>query len=465
MCASTRRRAARRPSFKLSARALAYSILLSVETEAAYASELLYSRLDASVDAREAALTTELVMGSLRWQKLLDFFAERYAGRKLSALDQEVLIILRLGIYQLRFLTRMPARAAVGESVELVKLARKKSAAGLVNAALRRAAAEKNRHTEDFLPTDIGTTERLATVHSHPTWLVERWLRNFGERQTVFLLEANNRAPEHACTFMNPGRREDTLRSLDEAGIDYGPGRLLSDAIIVRRGNVAATDAFRRGWIGIQDEASQMIPRLLGAEPGDSLLDLCAAPGGKTAALANLVGKSGYIVASDLYEKRLRATRKRLQDAGIQNVSLAALDGTSALPFAKTFDRILVDAPCSGTGTLARNPEIRWRLQEKDLADLHQRQVALIRSPLAHLVPHGSLLYSTCSLEPEENDSVVREVLETNSRFYSERLRIPRGILAAGVAEESLIGEDGAFRTFPGVHRTDGFFAALIQPT
>jgi 16S rRNA (cytosine967-C5)-methyltransferase len=441
---------------------LASSILLSVETEAAFASELLHARLDANLDTREAALATELVMGTLRWQRLLDFFIERYTGRKTSTLDREVLVALRLGIYQLRYLTRIPARAAVSESVELMKRARKKSAAPLVNAALRRASAEREQSAAKFLPAEKGATEALAISHSHPTWLVERWLRNFGTQRTIALLAANNQTPEHACVFLDPARHEDAVRSLDEAGITFEPGRLLRDAIVVRRGNVAKTEAFRSGWIGIQDEASQMIPLLLCAGPGDAVLDLCAPPGGKTMALARLIGELGNVVASDFHEARLRAMRERLAIAGATNVSLVALDGTGPLPFARTFDRILVDAPCSGTGTLARNPEIRWRLRADDLADLHRRQVALVRSALEHLSAKGALLYSTCSLEPEENDAVIREALAGNPGCRRESLKIPKGLLAADVNERILIGEDGAFRTFPPTHHTDGFFAALI---
>lgn len=461
MTASPRRPASRSTS-KPSARRLAYSILLSVETEAAYASELLHSRLDANLDPREAGLATELVMGTLRWQRLLDFFVERYTGRKTSALDREVLIALRLGVYQLRYLTRIPARAAVSESVELVKRARKKSAAPLVNAALRRASAEREQPAAKFVPADKDATEAMAILHSHPTWLVDRWLRNFGEEQTIALLEANNRAPEHACAFLNSARREDTLRSLDEAGINFEAGRLLRDAIVVRRGNVANTEAFRSGWIGIQDEASQMIPLLLGVRPGDAVLDLCAAPGGKTMALARLVGEQGNVVASDFHEARLRAMHERLAIAGAANVALVALDGTGPLPFARTFDRILIDAPCSGTGTLARNPEIRWRLRADDLADLHRRQEALVRSALERLSTKGAFLYSTCSLEPEENEAVIREALAGNSGFRHEPLKIPEDLLATDVNERQLIGGDGAFRTFPPAHHTDGFFAALI---
>jgi 16S rRNA (cytosine967-C5)-methyltransferase len=292
---------------------------------------------------------------------------------------------------------------------------------------------------------------------------VERWLRKFGEQATVALLESNNREPLHSCAFVNPARRDDAICSLKESDVDFEPGRLLRDAIVVRRGNVAKTDAFRNGWMSFQDEASQMVPHLLGVQSGDSVLDLCAAPGGKTLALANLVSDRGRVVAADVHETRLRAMRERMGKARVTNTSLVALNGTRSLPFATTFDRILVDAPCSGTGTLARNPEIRWRLKTEDLSELHQRQVALVRSALAQLSPAGALLYSTCSLESEENESVVNEVLKANPDFRQESVEIPQGMLANSVNTSDLIDAAGVFRTFPPVHHTDGFFAALIR--
>lgn len=444
------------------ARSLAHSILLAVENKGAYASDLLHTRLEAISDAREAALATELVMGTLRWQRLLDFFVEQYANRKIGKLDPEVLIALRLGVYQLRYLKRIPARAAVNESVELVRRARKNSAISLVNAALRRAASESARPIEDFLSAQIVPEDALGIVHSHPTWLVERWLRKFGNEKTVALLEHNNRPPENACVILSPEHQQEALESLQGTGIKLEGGRLLRDAIIASKQNIAKTAAFRNGWIGIQDEASQMIPLLLGVKAGDSVLDLCAAPGGKTVRLANLAGRQGHVTASDLHESRLRAMRERFKSSNIINLSLLALDGTASLPFAVDFDRILVDAPCSGTGTLARNPEIRWRLKPEDLADLHRCQVALVRSALEHLSSGGTLLYSTCSLEPEENESVIQEILRDCPAVRQEPIKIPQAFLAAAASAENLTEDHISFHAFPPLYHTDGFFAALL---
>lgn len=445
------------------ARRIAFDILRRVEAGKAYAAELLRARLDGNVPARDAALATELVLGVLRWQKLLDFLIQRYAGKPPRALDQEVLLALRLGLYQLRQLTRIPARAAVNESVELVKQTRKRSAATLVNAVLRRAAVSAREPAETLLPAGLPQAERMAILHSHPTWIVERWLENFGERKTAELLQANNQTPALACVVPQPEFYKKACEALEAAGLRVRPGRMLRWAIQTEGGSPARTEAFRRGWIGIQDEASQAIPFLLGVKAGHCVLDLCAAPGGKTMALARDAGPGGLVVAADLHEHRLRAMRARLDQAGTKNVAFIALDGTRPLPFRERFPRILADVPCSGTGTLARNPEIRWRLRPEDLADLHRRQVALLTSALAYLAPHGRLVYSTCSLEPEENEQVIAEVLALHPRMRVVPAEIPAEALTTGMDRETLVDSSGAFRTWPPQHHSDGFFAVAME--
>lgn len=448
------------------ARTIAFDALLRVENEAAYASEVLHARLNegtaAKVSARDAALATEIVMGALRRQRLLDFFIEHYTAKKSIALDVEVLVALRIGLYQLRHLARIPASAAVDESVELVKRARKQSASSLVNAVLRRAAAESARPARDFLPPEVSSTHAVALLHSHPTWLIERWFERFGREETVALLEANNETPRRVCAVLNHENRDEVLRSLAAEEVEFEPGRLARDAITIRGGDVARTKAFENSWISFQDEASQIIPLLLHVKAGASVLDVCAAPGGKTMALAHRAGPAGLVVAADRRENRLRAMRERLAHARVSNVRMIALDGTASLPFRAKFDRILVDAPCSGTGTLSRNPEIRWKLKPTDLLELHARQVMLLNSALECLAPQGLLVYSTCSLEPEENEGVVGEALRAHPEFRATQAEIPADALVEGVLAETLVDSNGAFRTFPPLHATDGFFAAVL---
>ena len=448
------------------ARTIAFDVLLCVETEAAYASELLHARLNARVSARDAALAIEIVMGTLRWQRWLDFLAENYVGKKSTALDVEVLVALRIGIYQLRHLARIPASAAVDESVDLVKRARKQSAASLVNAVLRRAASESSKSPDEFLWPELKTEDALGLRYSHPTWLVEHWLARFGREQTVALLEANNEAPRRACALSapeSPEFRVEVMHSLTAAGVEFESGRLVRNAITIRGGDVTKTKAFQNGWISFQDEASQIIPLLMEVKVGQSVLDLCAAPGGKTMALARKAGSTALVVAADRREGRLRAMRERLGHAGVSNVRLVALDGTASLPFSAEFDWILVDAPCSGTGTLSRNPEIRWKLKQSDLAELHSRQVMLFNSALECLAPEGRLVYSTCSLEHEENEDVVSEVLGAHPEFRAIAAEFPPDALAKGVRAETLFDNSSTFfRTFPPLQHADGFFATVL---
>src|SRR5271154_7485482 len=392
-------------------RQIAFEVLRRVEAEGAYASDVLHAELRASIMPADAALATEITMGVLRWRRLLDFLLERQLKKPVERLDLAVAIALRMGAYQLRFLEKIPARAAVNESVELVKKARKTSAASLVNAVLRKMASDAKSPDEKYLPLNVPPAERLGILHSHPTWMVERWLSRLGEAATVALLEANNRAPRLSCALHDATQRDEIIRGLESAGMRVEPGKLLSAAFAVSGGSPVRSEAFRTGQISIQDEASQAIPLLLGVRAGDRVLDLCAAPGGKTPALMRAAGSQGVVVAADRHTHRLRAMQAQLKRLGFGGARLVELDATQSLPFRGDFDRILVDAPCSGTGTLARHPEIRWRLRPEQLAESHEQQSRMLRMALAHLVRGGSLLYSTCSIEPEENEDVVAEVL------------------------------------------------------
>ncbi len=448
-------------------RQIAFEVLRRVEAEGAYASDVLHAEMGANIKPTDAALATEITMGVLRWRRLLDFLLERQLKKPVEKLDLAVALALRIGTYQLRFLQNIPARAAVNESVELVKRARKMSAAPLVNAVLRRMAEDSKSPAENYLPSKISPAERLGILHSHPTWIVERWLSRLGETPTVALLEANNRAPRLSCALHDADHREEIIRSLEKAGLRVEPGQLLKAAFAVSGGSPARTEMFRAGKISIQDEASQAIPLLLGVRAGDRVLDLCAAPGGKTPALIRAAGAQAIVVAADHHAHRLRAMQSQFKRLGLDGARLVELDATQPLPFAGEFDRILVDAPCSGTGTLARHPEIRWRLRAEQLAESSEQQSRMLRMALAHLARGGRLVYSTCSIEPEENENVVAEVLRDTPTVQrvpaTEAARTIEPQLMPGIESPTLFAGDGYFRTSASIHRTDGFFAALLE--
>ncbi len=376
------------------ARATAFDVLAAVE-RGAFASDLLAAR-SAALDSRDAGLAFEIVLGALRFQLQLDYLIEVFSGRPAARLDSEVRIALRMAIYQLRYLTRVPPHAAVAEAVELVKRARKRSAAGFVNAVLRKV----HRHP-------IAWPDR-ATELSHPAWLLERWGRQYGRDTAEKIALANLRPPE---TYVRVPGNPPCGVALEPTDVP-GAWRLVE-------GNPEG--------LRIQDVGSQAIVPLLDLRPGQKFLDVCAAPGNKT---AQALESGVRAVACDVDPRRLEAV------AGL-GCSIVVLDGTQPLPFGNTFDRILLDAPCSGTGTLARNPEIRWKLTPADLPDLHRRQAALLRNSLERLAPGGRLVYSTCSLEHEENEDVVGEAAPGRVRSF--------------------------WRRIPGIDPGDGFFAAIVE--
>lgn len=449
------------------ARKIAFDVLRRVESQGAYAGDLLHEDLAAGVRREDAALATEISLGVLRRRRLLDFLLEPHLRQQTARLDLLVLLALRIGLYQLRYLQRIPARAAVNESVELVKQARKRSAAPLVNAVLRRAAESLAVPAESLIPAGAAPAERLAILHSYPTWLVERWLARFGEPRTLQLLDAGNRPPPLSCVLHHPSRREKLSQSLSAAGIRIHDGSLLRDAFVASGGSPSHTPAFRNGEFSIQDEASQIVPLLLGVRPGQRVLDLCAAPGGKTAPLVRAAGKSGLVVAADRHAHRLRALRDQFRRLRIACENLVELDAARPLPFSSPFDKILVDAPCTGTGTLARHPEIRWRLAPDNLAELRSLQISILVSAIRQLAPGGRLVYSTCSVEREENEEVVEAAIAQSPGLRrASRDSVIAALsphLASGVSAAALIDSDGQLRTLPGEHPCDGFFAAVLE--
>jgi 16S rRNA (cytosine967-C5)-methyltransferase len=446
------------------ARSVAFEILLRVEREDSYAAELLHSVRLTKLSARDHGLATELVMGVLRWQSLLDQRLADASSQKLERLDAEVLAALRLGVYQLQFLSRVPARAAIFESVELVKAARKRSAASFVNAVLRKLAAAG---AEDIF-AEIGKSPdaiTLARNAAHPLWLVARWTEHYGLETTRQICIHDQTVPATAI-HIHDDRSNDDLSDteLAEAGVKLAPGRLLSPARRIVSGDITGTRAYQESRVSIQDEASQLVALLAGRSQNVdcAILDCCAAPGSKTALLARRNPRA-KVFATELHPHRARLLHDLTR---LPNVYVVAADARH-LPFSLAFDRILADVPCSGTGTLARNPEIKWRLKAEDLRDLQSRQVAILKSALGQLATGGRLVYSTCSLEREENETVVETALEVAPEFKVVDCRVEleqlrqSGELCWEDISSLLAGP--YLKTIPGVHPCDGFFAAMIE--
>jgi 16S rRNA (cytosine967-C5)-methyltransferase len=436
------------------ARAVAFDILLRVDQQDAYASELLHSQRLDNLSLADRALTTEIVMGVLRWQSKLDGVIAAQSARPLEKLDAEVLVALRIAVYQLLYLDRVPARAAINESVELVKRARKTSAAAFANAVLRKLGDVAKAAQPSVTSGSIAAN--LAENFAHPEWLVGRWVTHYGSEHAQLICQYDQTVPATAIRVSG----EVVVDELEREGIALAPGELLTSARLVTGGDITQTRAFREGRVFIQDEASQLVAALVGN--GARILDCCAAPGGKTAAIASRNPQS-EIVAAELHAHRAELLRQRVRAANVQVITADTL----SLPAQGGFDRVLADVPCSGTGTLARNPEIKWRLKPGDLVELYQKQVAILRAALRQLVPGGRAIYSTCSLEPDENEAVVEEVLRSETGYWVldcrhelERLKT-LGELTIDRVDALLSGP--YLRTIPGKQPCDGFFAAVIE--
>jgi 16S rRNA (cytosine967-C5)-methyltransferase len=430
------------------ARLAALEILNRVESEGAYASILLATR-ENDLNPKDRALSHELTLGVLRRQLFFDHLIAHYANRDPSRLDQAVRNVLRLGLYQLRFLTRIPPAAAVNDAVKLVRHARVSSADKFVNAVLRRAIREAEYDPVSGVEDPL---EQISIETSHPRWLIDRWANAFGLPEAAAFAKSNNEAAPVSFRITNRAADE-VLDELIAAGATLTRSELVKDAWRISGGTSALRQLAQRGEVYLQDEASQLVAQALQPQSANRILDLCAAPGSKTTHLASL-SPNAIVVASDLHEHRLRTVSQNASLQGLANVCPLVLDGLAGLPFeTATFDCVLVDAPCSGTGTLRHNPEIRWRISAGDIKELAGRQQQLLQNVARVLKPRSRLVYSTCSIEKEENEQVVEAFLAANSSFRRAALPV----------DSRLITESGSARTWPHRQGTDGFFITAFE--
>ncbi|HTZ89859.1 MAG TPA: transcription antitermination factor NusB [Alloacidobacterium sp.] len=441
------------------ARAAAFEILLKLERGSGHSDELLHQPAVERLSSQDRNLTTNLVMGVLRWQIALDARIAAQLTRPRSQLDDSVRVSLRLGAFQLFYLDRVPVYAAIGESVELAKTGGNKFAAGMVNAVLRKLAAQRGAKETSEVTNSAG----LASAYAHPQWLVERWVRNFGLQSARRICEYDQQPAPVFVRLIVPQAEQELLQE----GIELAPASFLANIRRVVRGDVSSTAVFRNGLVRIQDEGSQLVAEIAGH--GRNVLDACAAPGGKTAILAER-NPGAAITACDISKRRLAGMQQVLRKTSYGvNIHFKLAD-VANLTLEPEFDLVLCDVPCSGTGTLARNPEIRHRLRAEELNRQHERQVAIVSSVMSGVRPGGRLLYSTCSLEPEENEAIVRECLNRRADFdllpideEIERLEDSGVLLNEGAVKlRSTALADSFLRTLPGVHLCDGFFAALL---
>jgi 16S rRNA (cytosine967-C5)-methyltransferase len=445
------------------ARIAAFDILVAVSAGNVDLPTALAASRPSLPDDRDRGLVAEIATGTLRWRAALDHLIVAFSRRAIDRLDREVVEILRLSTYQLLHLTRVPASAVVDDAVELTRRAGKRSATGFVNAILR--SVSRNRKALPLPPRPESEHDRDAVLDyfsialSHPRWLVARWYDRLGFDATERWLRYNN-TPAVVTLRANRLRftREELTERLAEDGVVVSPAAFAPDGLTVVSGHPLRGGGAEAGAFVVQDEASQLVALLAGAAPGARVLDACASPGGKATAIAAAMDDSAMLIACDVRARRVELLRRTVVNSGAPNIRIVQSDLLHSLPFSSPFDLVFVDAPCSGLGTLRRDPDIKWRRTESDLPVLAAAALTMLQNAAEAVTPGGRLVYATCSSEPDENEGVIDAFLATTPAFAPIDVRSS----APGVPR-SLVDERGHLKTAPHRDALDAFFGAVFE--
>ena len=443
-----------------SVRWLASEILLKVDTRKAFADILLDQGIRTRrIEERDRALLTELVYGTLRWRGTIDARLSRHLRRPLVETDAVIRNLLRVTLYQLLFLDRIPDYAAVNDAVQIAKKHKGGKVAGFVNGVLRNFLRGKNVTAAPQAADDSIAT--LAVEYSHPEWLVKQWLEYFGLEAAKALMRANNeRSPLVLRVNTLKSNRKAFLDLLEKNGITAVATRWSPQGVWVQSGSaVDGLPGFHQGLFQVQGEASHLVAYLLAPQPGERVLDACAAPGGKSTQIAELMKDAGEVMAVDISTRGIEKIRDNATRLGLTSIRARLSDASRefAGSFLGHFDRILVDAPCSGLGTLRSHPEIKWHRNPSDIERLSRLQEKILDRVASCLKPGGVLVYSTCTLTPDENEQIVESFLQAHREFELEN--------AAGYLPEQAkpMAQGSYFMALPHRHNTDGFFAARMR--
>jgi 16S rRNA (cytosine967-C5)-methyltransferase len=435
-------------------RGTAIRILSRVERTDSYLEKLLDHELrflDLSV--QDKALLYEIVHGVVRWQGRLDWILSGFYKGQFSKAIPILKNALRIALYQILFLDKVPEYAAVNEAVEFVKRLHGQKPADISNAVLRNIIRNKNGLR--YPDPSANLISYLSTYYSHPAWMVKRWINRHGADFTVALMQANNERP-YLTLRLNTQKMsmEDCKLLLDSVNIKYQQGKYLPDFIkILSQANILQWQYFLEGYFGVQDESAGLACRLLAPLPGMKVLDLCSAPGGKSAYIANLMQNSGEIISIDRFDARLKILKKNLDRLGVTIVKPIETD---AMIFEEgTYDAAIIDAPCSGFGTLSKKPDIKWKKELLDIQQLSELQIQLLNHTAKMINPGGVLVYSVCTIETEETTGVVYKFLAENPDFYLE----PAGAFVHG----DVVDANGCVQTYPHIHKIDGAFSARLR--
>jgi len=410
---------------------------------------------------QDRALYQALVYGVLRWRGRLDYVISHFSTTRFNKIDPKVLNILRLALFQIMYLDRVPDSAAVNTAVDLAKASGAPWVTGYVNALLRKAARKyQGISYADQQQTSIAT---MAIQKSFPEWLIRKWVNRYGSKDTAALCDSLNSIPPLTARANTlKASRDQLIEALDQEAECLQPTRFAPDGItfVNPAASIPELSAFKQGWFQVQDEAAQLVSLLLDPQPGETVLDACAGLGGKTGHIAQLMRNNGVLVAIDNSDSKLARLKNEMRRLGVAIVSAVHHNLEQTLPRDRLpgFHRILLDAPCSGLGVIRRNPDIKWRASKRNLTRYKIRQLGLLNNVCRWLKPSGILVYAVCSPEPEENEEVLNEFLNNHEDFDISKVfgQLPDTVDADAV-------EPGVFRSFPHLMQMDGFYAVRLQ--
>ena len=435
-------------------RGIAVKILNRIDRTDAYLDKMLQVEMrNTDLSGLDKALLYEIVHGVIRWLGRIDWILNGFYKGQFSKCIPNLKNAMRVALYQIMFMDKVPDFAAVNESVEFVKKLQGQKSADLTNAVLRSIIRKKD--AIKYPDTDNGKANYFSAYYSHPSWLVKRWIKRYGEDFTEELLVSNNTRPFLTIRVNNLVTDKVELKQLIKSvNLSCSDTKYLSNFIkMYKLTNIADWEYFKKGYFSIQDESTGFSCKLLDVKPGMKVLDFCAAPGGKTGLLAEYMNNEGELVALDKYESRLKILNNNLGRPHVKNVRAVEID---AMEFNENnFDRILIDAPCTGLGTLRKKPDIKWKRDIGDIRRLNATQSRLLNKAATLLKPNGIMVYSTCTIEPDENFDIIKKFLNDNPNF--------RLVNAAETFDNELVDNNGCVQTMPNKHNIDGAFSAKLQ--
>ncbi|MED3624276.1 16S rRNA (cytosine(967)-C(5))-methyltransferase RsmB [Neobacillus thermocopriae] len=438
-------------------RETALELLITIEKNQSYSNLLLNHAIKKNeIPQKDVGLLTELIYGTLQRRKALDFYLKPFLKNS-KKIEKWVLYLLRLTLYQMVYLDKIPDRAAIHEAVEIAKKRGHKGIAGLVNGVLRNL----QRNGLPSLEQVRDPIEKLAIETSHPEWLVKRWVEQFGFEKTKAMCEVNLTAPlQTARVNLTKISRDECVTLLEKEGFQIEKSPVIPEAIKVLKGNLAFSKAFKEGLLTIQDESSMLVAHALGIEQNELILDACAAPGGKTTHIAEILNDTGEVISLDLHEHKVKLINENASRLGLSNVKPMVMDSRQAVCHFKkeSFDKVLLDAPCSGLGVMRRKPDMKYTKKEQDVYQLSQIQQDLLSAVAPLVKKGGTLVYSTCTVDKEENEQNVRRFLQDHPEFegyYSFIKRMPEAV------QPLINGFD--LQIFPQDFGSDGFYIAVLK--